>query len=221
MVGNKLSCWTRVVVAGSISMVALAFAIERVAAQEIEPDPAAFNIVFGLDPGEGNYDGIVGESRDTWNLIDVGQTKIEGLRCDSGERTTVDLKVSENDGEWGIPDHKGVFHAYIYHNNQAVDLTATLTGLKRGQYRVYVYAHGDAPNQNANIELSIGDESLGSKATLNDGTWDFRSPEFKEGVQFVSFEFSIVDGEPIKLTSKRDGSNYSMFNAIQVVRLMH
>ena len=99
----------------------------------------------------------------------------------------------------------------------AVDLQATFRGLATGQYRIYVYAHGDAPDQNAEIELAVGEDSYGSKSTLNDGTWDFRSQTFAEGVQFVSFEFTVIDEQPIRITSKRAGSRYSMFNAIQLV----
>ena len=188
--------------------------------EAIERAPAALNIVFGHDPGPGNYDGVVGDPNDTWNLVDVGQTTFDKLRCESGQKTPVKLQLSENDGEWGITDHTGIYHAYIYHNNQSVDLQATMTGLPRGQYRIYVYAHGDAPDQNAEIQLSVGDTSYGSRTTLNDGTWDFRSKKFKEGVQYVSFEVAVTDSEPIVITSKRAGSNYSMFNAIQVIRLM-
>ncbi len=193
---------------------------EAVAEKELDRDPVALNVVFGLDPGKGNYDGVVGKADDTWNLLDVGQTAIKELRSHAGAKTPVSLQVSENDGEWGIPDHAGVFHAYIYHNSRRVDLQAKFNGLPTGQYRVYVYAHGDAPDQNAEVELAVGAESLGSKSTLNDGSWKFRSKTFTEGVQFVSFEVSITDSEPIQITSKRAGSSYSMFNAIQIVRIM-
>jgi hypothetical protein len=113
-----------------------------------------------------------------------------------------------------------VFHAYIYHNSRTVDLQATFTGLASGQYKIYVYAHGDAPDQNAKVELVVGSKNCGSKSTLNDGSWKFRSKTFTEGVQYVSFEFAIADSEPVKVTSRRAGSTYSMFNAIQIVRLM-
>ncbi len=199
---------------------AVCCADEAPARVEFEKDPVALSVVFGMDPGKGKYDGVIGEPNDTWNLLDVRQTSIKSLRSHTGSKTPVDLKVSENDGEWGIKDHTGVFHAYIYHNSRDVDLQATFTGLSSGQYRIYVYAHGDAPDQNAKIELAIGTEVIGSKSTLNDGSWDFRSKTFKEGVQFVSFEFTVKESEPVKVTSKRAGSSYSMFNAIQIVRLM-
>lgn len=196
------------------------FAQDREDDVSVDETPAEINVVFGLDPGKGNYDGVTGEPDDTWNLLDVGQRSIPGLRSAQGSATPVKLSVSENDGEWGIPGHSGIFHAYIYHNSQSVDLKATFDGLSPGLYRIYVYAHGDAPNQNAEVELLIGEESQGSKRTLNDGTMDFRAETLEEGVQFVSFEIAVTDESPINIISKRDGSGYSMFNAIQIVRVM-
>jgi hypothetical protein len=38
-----------------------------------------------------------------------------------------------------------------------------------------------------------------------------------EGVQYVVFEFSVENGDDVKFISHRDGSDYSMFNAIQIV----
>lgn len=182
--------------------------------------PTAINVVFGFDPGKGKYDGVSGRPDDTWNLLDVRQTSIKNLRGHGGRETPVRLSVSENDGEWGIKDHAGIYHAYIYHNSRSVDLKATFDHLPSGFYRVYVYAHGDAPDQNANVEIAVGDKVIASKATANDGTWKFRSKEFAEGVQFVSFEIVVRDSKPVQITSKRAGSTYSMLNAIQIVRLM-
>lgn len=196
-------------------------ALNKVVAQEdLEAEPVALNVVFGFDPGKGKYNGVVGKPHDTWNLLDVGQRSIKNLRSHVGSKTPVGLQVSENDGEWGIKDHAGVFHAYIYHNSRSVDLQATFTGLASGYYQIYVYAHGDAPNQNAAVELAVGTKVCGTKSTLNDGSWDFRSKTLSEGVQYVSFEFVVEDSAPVKITSKRAGSDYSMLNAIQIVRLM-
>lgn len=201
-------------------MIAAVSASERDEEDEIVVDPSAVNIVFGLDPGSGNYDGVIGDSFDSWNLIDVGQTSIDELRCHSGEKTPIRFSVSENDGEWGIPGHDGIYHAYIYDINQSVDLQAKFEGLGRGLYQIYVYAHGDAPDQNAEIVLMVGDETLESKSTLNDGTDAHLSTTMMEGVQYVRFEFGIDDSQPVTITSKRAGSGYSMLNAIQIVRIM-
>ncbi len=180
-------------------------------------EPAAINIVFAHDPGIGRYDGIVGRPTDTWNFVRVGTRKIAALKSSRGLKTGVEFELSDNDGSWGIPDQSGIFHGYIYHNCQCVDLTATLHNVPMGIYRLYVFAHGDAPNQNADIALRVGDEQLGRKPTLNDGSWDFQSLEYEEGVQFVSFEF-VTDGrQPVQITSHRSGSSYSMLNAIQLV----
>ena len=176
-----------------------------------------FHLVFGHDPGPGKYDGVVGTRKDRWNFVKVGTKEIQGLPTASGDKSKVRLELSENNGCWGIPQHGGIFHAYLYHQNRAVDLQTTFHELPNGRYAVYVFAHGDDPKQNARIAVSVGDKEYGSKATSNDGTWDFRSQQFTEGVQYVKFEATVKDGKPLRIVSHRDGSDYSMFNAIQVV----
>lgn len=176
-----------------------------------------WNVVFGTDPGSGNYDGVKGKPGHTWNFMDVGDTNLSSLRDIRGKHTEVSCRLSENDGEWGITGHAGVYHAYLYHNSRDRDLEAIFDGLPPGKYFVCVYAHGDAPNQNANIELRKDNKILGKRSTLNDGTWEFRSLEFEEGNQYVSFHCKLRKGEDLKIISHRDGSSYSMLNAIQIV----
>ncbi|MEQ9407558.1 MAG: M56 family metallopeptidase [Fuerstiella sp.] len=182
-------------------------------------NPKGLNIGFAHDPGQGHYDGVVGTPGDVWNFVDIGTTAIDYMRHPDATGSTARLRVSRHDGEWGVKGHTGIFAAYIYHNCRCVDLEVTILDLEAGRYRAYVYAHGDAPDQNAKIELKVGTKSYGKKATLNDGSWDFRSKEFREGCQYVVFEFEAVAGTPVKIVSHRDGSGYSMFNAIQLMAL--
>ena len=185
----------------------------------IDEKPRAINIVFAADPGAGKYDGVVGRPNDVWNLADVGVTRTPLLKSASGAFTPVRLEVSENDGARSISEHAGIFHGYIYHNCRCVDLKATLHDLPRGKYDILVYAHGDAPEQNANVELAIHGETIARQSTLNDGTWRFRSTDWQEGVQYVRFQLNHGGRHPVEMISHRDGSPYSMFNAIQIVRL--
>ncbi|HBL45666.1 MAG TPA: hypothetical protein DDZ90_19980, partial [Planctomycetaceae bacterium] len=53
----------------------------------------------------------------------------------------------------------------------------------------------------------------------NDGTWDYRTEPYREGLQYVSFNFNKRAGEEVTLISHRGPSGYSMFNAIQIVPL--
>ena len=177
----------------------------------------SLNIGFAHDPGQGHYDGVIGSPDDVWNFVDIGTTAVDYMRHANATGSTARLRVTRHDGEWGVKGHQGIFRGYIYHNFQCVDLEATLLGLSPSRYRAYVYAHGDAPNQNAQIEVIVGDRTLGRKATGNDGTWDFRATDFTEGVQYVCFEFDVVAGQDVRIISHRDGSGYSMFNAIQLV----
>lgn len=205
-------------VASTLVPTPLAFQYDHAGKRVVEP-PAnrAFHIVFGHDPGAGNYDGVVGTNRDQWNYVPVNTREIAELKTASGTKSKVRLEISENTGCWGIQQHRGIFHAYIYHQNQAVDLKTTIHNLPKGRYAIYVFAHGDAPDQNAKIKLTVGDTDYGHKSTINDKSWGFRSLKFVEGVQYVRFEIKVDANQPIRIISQRDGSNYSMFNAIQIV----
>lgn len=186
-----------------------------------QPAPAvrSLNIVFAHDPGIGNYDGIVGRPNDVWNSVDIGTTAVDYTRYSDATPSTARLRITRHDGEWGIKGQSGIFQGYIYHNCQCVDLSTKVLDLPGGKYKIYVFAHGDAPDQNAEIELKVGNRVIGKKATASDGTWNYRNKPYQEGVQYVSFEFTKTAGEVLDIISHRADSGYSMFNAIQIVPL--
>ncbi len=183
------------------------------------PDQQANSLYVGFayDPGQGKYDGVVGSPNDVWNFVDIGTTAVDYLRHPDASGSTARLRITRHDGEWAVNTKNQIYRGYIYHNCQCVDLEATLLDVKSGRYKVYVYAHGDAPNQNANIEVVVGDRTIGKKATSKADNSDFQSPELKKGVHYVAFQFDVRIGENIRIISRRDGSNYSMLNAIQLV----
>ncbi len=185
--------------------------------EEHPPAVRSLNIVFAHDPGIGNYDGVVGRPQDIWNMVDLGTTAVDYTRYSDATPSTVRLRITRHDGEWGIQGHSGIFQGYIYHNCRCVDLQTRVLDLPGGKYKIYVFAHGDAPNQNAKIELKVGNRVIGQKATASDGTWNYRNQPYREGVQYVSFDFDIKTGQELTLTSFRADSDYSMFNAIQIV----
>lgn len=177
----------------------------------------SLNIVFAHDPGIGNYDGVVGRPQDIWNMVDLGTTAVDYTRYSDATPSTARLRITRHDGEWGIQGQSSIFQGYIYHNCRCVDLQTKVLDLPGGKYKIYVFAHGDAPNQNAKVQLKIGNRIIGQKATVSDGTWDYRNKPYREGVQYVSFDFDIKAGQELTLTSFRGDSDYSMFNAIQIV----
>lgn len=178
--------------------------------------PRSLNVTFASDPGNGQHDGVWGNPGDLWNLVSMGTTTKDTLRYADMPVSPVRMRITNHDGAWGIKGHSGIFHGYIYHNCQCVDLEATFLNMSPGRYRALVYAHGDAPNQNARIELVVGDRSKGEKATANDGSWSFRESDLKENVHYVKFHFDVKDGDTVEFISHPDGSGYSMFNAIQI-----
>ncbi len=184
------------------------------------PQEVALHITFAHDPGPGHYDGVLGRPTDVWNLVEVGTREVADLRLADGSHTDVVAEISENDGEWGIEDQSGVMHGYIYHNCRCVDLSVTLTYLPPGVYEVYVLAHGDAPDQNAAIEIESAGVTYAGKSTLNDGTWRFRDAERTDGNQYVRYVVDVPVGSPLVIHSRRDGSSYAMLNAIQLRRLL-
>lgn len=179
--------------------------------------PSRLNIGFAFDPGTGHYNGAVGSANEVWNFVDVGTTAIDHTRHADGSFSPVRIRVSPADGEWGIAGRKGIYHGYIYHNCRCVDLETRVLDLPEGRYRLFVFAHGDAPNQNARVEVRVDDESWGSRSTGNDDTWSYREMPYRDGVHYVQFEVFVKSGNELKIISHRDGSDYSMFNAIQIV----
>lgn len=177
------------------------------------------NINFGRHPGNMIFDGVVGGPYDHWTLVDVGERRKDALQLADGTETDVTMELSENDGEWGIAGHAGVYHAYLYHNCRCVDLSAKFDQLAAGMYDVYVFAHGDAPDQNANIVIESAGTTYSGRKTVNDGTQRYKSHDLQEGVQYVKYTIAVEAGKPVTITSKRDGSTLSMFNAIQFKRL--
>lgn len=179
----------------------------------------AINLTFAHDPGVGKYNGVLGKPKQHWNFIPHGTREVTGLKLANGTTDDASLTLSANDGTWGIEGKMGVYHGYIYHNCRCVDLELTVSYLPKGTYDVIVFAHGDAPDQNAAVTVSSGDTSSTEKRTLNDGSWDFRSRDFSEGNQYVRFKVDVADGEPLKIVSKRDASSYAMLNAVQIRRV--
>lgn len=177
------------------------------------------NVNFGRHPGNMIFDGVVGGPYDHWTLVDVGERRKDALQLADGTETDVTMELSENDGEWGIAGHAGVYHAYLYHNCRCVDLSAKFEHLAAGMYDVYVFAHGDAPDQNANIVIESAGTTYSGRKTVNDETQRYKSHDLQEGVQYVKYTIAVEAGKPVTITSKRDGSTLSMFNAIQFKRL--
>lgn len=176
------------------------------------------NINFGMAPRDVRPNGVIGGPHDIWTLVDVGETEKSSLPMADGSPTDISLELSPNDGEWGIPGAFDVYHAYLYHNARNVDLVLTVRNLPAGRYDVFVFAHGAAAEQNAAIEVeSAGKRSTG-KSTANDGSMRFLSREHEEGVQYVRYSITVKKGKPVVITSKRDGSDLSMFNAVQFER---
>lgn len=186
---------------------------------DLEISSSDVNINFAYKT-ENRSTTATGKEKDAyWNFLDYGQRSLRKVRFANGSKSNVEIEVSENDGKWGISDHTGVYHGYIYHNCRCVDLSCTVNNLPAGVYEIYVYAHGDAPDQNATIEVQSNGVTISGKSTLNDGTWDFQSTEFEDGNQYVKYVIEVSEESPVVITSKRDGSSYSMFNAIQFKRV--
>ena len=174
------------------------------------------NINFGMAPRDVRPNGAIGGRHDVWTLVDVGETTKTNLPMADGTPTKVSLELSVTDGEWGIPGAFDVYHAYLYHNARNVDLALTLRNLSPGRYDVYVFAHGAAPDQNAAIEITSAGKTSSGKATSKDGAMTFLSREHEEGVQYVHYAINVKKGKPVTITSRRDGSDLAMFNAVQL-----
>ena len=181
--------------------------------------PVVLNLTFANKTQSDSSTPDDGERFDVWNFVEVGRRKSVGLRLADGTPTDVVAEISENDGAWGIAGVTGPFHGYLYHNCQCVDLSVTLRYLPPGIYEAFVFAHGDAPDQNAAVEIASAGVTYSGKSTLKDGTTDFRQTTFTDGNQYVRYVVDVQAGSPLVVTSKRDGSSYSMINALTLRRI--
>ncbi|MDB4638095.1 MAG: hypothetical protein P8M30_17675 [Planctomycetaceae bacterium] len=205
---------------GSYELILQAEPVKRIVRGKPSADAhRILNVNFGKNPDDLMFDGIVGGPHDIWTLVDVGEQVKTAMPFADGSVSDVKLELSENDGEWGITDHVGVYHAYLYHNCRCVDLSLKMSYLPAGAYEVYVFAHGDAPDQNAAIEIQSAGTTYSGKSTLNDGSYRYRSHDYESGNQYVKYTIVVEPDSPVVITSKRAGSEYSMLNAIQFKRL--
>jgi sugar lactone lactonase YvrE len=163
-------------------------------------------------------------SSDFWNLYSrdndgYGGVHINGvlnnLQWSDKTPTSTVLEVNNAGGAWYTLNSDPMFLSYLYPGHGET-ITSTFTHLPAGPFDLYVYAHGQPPEENAVIEVRLGATSLGSKATSSATDWD--AGGWGEDRQFVVFRnLTVPDGQSLTVLSKPGVANLAVINGIQLL----
>ena len=97
------------------------------------------------------------------------------------------------------------------------NIDITITNLSIGTYNIYLYGHGQNENENGSYSAKVGNNAWSdSKSTTNSG-WDFLTPIWKEGRQYVIFPITIHSNEPVSVSVSPDGGP-SILSGMQIAK---
>ncbi len=186
------------------------------------------NIDYGahLNPGFSIKVGpaAVGAPGDVWNLYSRdnpdgtwrGGGTLSPLKWNTGEVSPASLTVSNAIGAWYTLDLDPMFLSYLYPGSRVGPIVSEITRLQPGAYDVYVYAHGLPASENAAVEVTVGQQSYGSKSTSDSANWDL--PGWVEGNEYVVFRgVNVVLGQPLRIISHGGDSGLAVINGAQIV----
>lgn len=163
-------------------------------------------------------------AEDRWNLYSrddgrggwLANNQLSNLAWHDGTASEIQLSVSNAAGAWFTLNEDPMFESYLYPLSRSGFIDALLTKLPAGRYDVYVYAHGQIPEENAVIELSTSATNFGSKATSAAQDWD--GPGWTEDDEYVVFQnVRVGAGEALSLTAKPGSSDIALINGVQLV----
>lgn len=151
----------------------------------------------------------VGRSQtDFWN--DVGSSTNE-VKWSDGNGSSITASISGS-SPWYTTSRDPMLHGFRFAQGT---LTAKVSNLPAGAYTLRVYAHGQAPADNAAIEVLVNGASKGIKSTSSSADWN--GPEWTEGGEFVTFtDFPVLVGDEITISSRASNSGIAMLNGLQL-----
>jgi len=137
----------------------------------------------------------------TWNEIVAGAAMtVSGALDSTGAPTSVGMTVTPFDGDatpraWsngsnGSPNPADLMSEYLYPGN-GTQYSVTVSGLAAGSYSLYVYAHGDQPNQTSLITVDAANG--GASASTGETGADWRDIYSADGPPAVTLP-ATVDG---------------------------
>jgi hypothetical protein len=140
---------------------------------------------------------------------------VSALKYTDGTATTASVTVTNAAGAWYtlVPDP--MMESYLYPLNRSGDIRSQFAGLPPQRYDIYVYAHGQPPEENAAVDLRLGNVVLDTRNTSSQPGWDL--PAWVEGNQFVVFRgIEVTDGASLEIVSHGGVSGLAVMNGIQL-----
>ena len=148
---------------------------------------------------------------DYWNSYGGGTSSGTGLKWSDG--TTSPISISGNTtGQWYTWNYDAMFQSYIYAGGPIIH---TLSGTPAGQYDIYVYAHGQPPQEGSQVQITVGSRTLSTRSTSVASDWD--KPEWTENSHYVLFtNVAVAAGENLTMTVSPVMSVAAFLNGHQV-----
>ncbi len=143
--------------------------------------------------------------------------ELPNLNWSTGEASGVTATIENGPGTWGNDHPNPMMYGYIYTYGSDT-ITVTLTGLPKGTYSAYVYAHGGPPDdQNGVVSAEARGLVYGPEETTTSSSW--LSPVWTEGAQYVLLPgISVGDGDALVIRSTPGVSGYAFLNGLQIRR---
>jgi hypothetical protein len=161
---------------------------------------------------------------DRWNLYSrddenggwISNGQLSNLAWNDGGSSTIHLSVTNAAGAWYTLNADAMFESYLYPISRTGNIEASLARLPVGAYDVYIYAHGQVPEENGVIALRTDSVDYGIKTNSSAADWD--SSGWREGDEYVVFtNVRIRTGDVLRATSRPGNSGLSVINGMQLV----
>lgn len=115
----------------------------------------------------------------------------------------------------GIPGFPGLPGWWPGWFGRQSNIVSTLSDLPAGRYDFYVYAHGEAANENGVVNLTVNGISLGTKSTTVSTNWN--ANDWTEGSQYVVFrDVNIYDEAACQIIVLPGASGKAVINGVQI-----
>jgi hypothetical protein len=155
---------------------------------------------------------------DFWNDYTapyIGFAGLSNLKMANGAVSTVGMTVQNGAGQTIVPHDDPMYQVALYATDFG-DITVTVTNLPGGEYDFYVYGHAGDSTANSVMQLLVGGNDRGNKATATDASWSLTN--WVEGAQYVVFRGVQVTngGAPVVIKSHPGISGYTYLNGLQI-----
>ena len=154
-------------------------------------------------------------TNDVWNTYSPGAGPISNLQYADGTPSGANLTASNALEAYSNGASDPMYGIYLFPDFFPANIVISVSNLVQGQYNIYLYGHGDEPNQNSVFDVTVGPEDYGTQATINGYGWE--NPAWQEGVQYVEFtNVSVLPGESMTITVMPGASDIEAISGVQM-----